>query len=281
MADELSGKVAIVTGGAKGIGRATAELFVAEGAKVVIADLDAQNGAALASHLGGSARFLRTDVSVRADLEALVDDAVSAFQGLDIMVNNAGFPGAFHDRFLDDPLDDFDKVMRINLAGVMYGSQITAREMVKAGGGSIINTTSTGGVTAGYSLSAYRAAKAGVINLTRSLAIDLGEYGIRVNGLAPGRIPTGMSAFAEPGLSEQAQAELKARLDEVWMATQPLRRRASPSDVANAALFLGSDRSLHVTGQILAVDGGVTAGDPHNLVATLQKARETFLQSQD
>jgi len=279
MTRALESKVAIVTGGANGIGAATAELFVEEGARIVIADLDQEAGNALASRLGDAARFQRVDVADKADVLALVDLAIAEFGGLDIMFNNAGVAGSSHNRFLDDPLDDFERIVRINLAGVMYGSQIAAREMVKAGKGSIINTSSVAGIAASYGLLTYRAVKAGVINFTKSLAIDLGEYQIRVNSIAPGHIATGMNPFQDNTLSPELQVELARLIEKTMQINQPLKRRGSPRAVAQTAVFLGSDRSLHVTGQVIAVDGGITAGDPINLNAMLREAKSDFFKN--
>ena len=279
MANELKGRVAIVTGGSKGIGSATVEVFAEEGASVVIADLDTTNGEALAERLGSQVRFRRTDVEDKSDVQALVDYAVAEFGALHVMFNNAGISGTFHNRFLNDPLEDFDKVMHINLAGVMYGSQIAARQMVKQGsGGSIINTSSISALAPSYAVLTYRAAKAGVITFTKSLAVDVGEYGIRVNAIAPGHIPTSLNHFPELGLTAKQLLALQKALDPVYKINQPLKRDGSPRDVANTALFFASERSAQVSGQVIAVDGAVTAGDPINLHALLVEAREKFLK---
>jgi len=247
LSDELSGKVAIVTGGASGIGRATAELFVEEGARVVIADLDVERGEEVAATLGDASVFARTDVSDPDDVQALVDSAVARFGGLHVMFNNAGVPGASHGRFLDDDLADFQRVMAVNLFGVMAGSQRAARHMAKHGGGSIINTTSIAALRPGPGVMTYRASKAGVILFSQSIAIDLGEFGIRVNCIAPGLIPTGMTTYD---------------MEPVIRRMQPLQRKGMPADVANAALYLASDRSAQVTGMVLPVDGGTSVGPP-------------------
>jgi NAD(P)-dependent dehydrogenase (short-subunit alcohol dehydrogenase family) len=279
MANEVAGKVAIVTGGAKGIGAATAEVFVEEGAKVVIADVDVENGEALADRLGATARFLRTDVSEKAQVQALVDYALAEFGDLDIMFNNAGVTGVFHNRFLDDELDDFETVMNTNLASVMHGCRIAARHMVGKRKGSIINNASIAALDPGYALFTYRASKAGIINLTKSLAIDIGEYGVRVNAIAPGHIPTGLNHFATPGMSPRKLAALQAAMEPHWFVNQPLKRQGAPRDVGNTVLFLASDRAAQVTGQVIAVDGGVTAGDPINLNAILTEAHAKFMAS--
>lgn len=281
MGQELSGKVAIVTGGASGLGRATVELFAKEGAKVVMADVNADLGeqvaAPLVSQWGQGVRFKRTDVSNADDVQALVDFAVSEFGGLNIMFNNAGISGAMHERYLDDDLKDFQRVMGINVFGVMLGTQRAARHMAKHGGGSIINTASIAGYLAGYGVMTYRASKAAVIQFSKSAAIDLAGYAIRVNCIAPGSIRTPMSTYGEPGMSEETAQRLRAAIDTAKMAGQPLKRPGKPEDVAYAALYLGSDRSAQVTGMLLPVDGGITAGDPVNHLQEIMQARAKAL----
>lgn len=278
MGQELAGKVAIVTGGAGGIGRATVELFVREGAKVVIADVDVAAGEQLAASLGGQALFRRTDVAIAEEVQALVDFAVECFGGLDIMFNNAGISCAMFDRFLDDELADFHRVMGVNLLGVMLGSQRAGRYMARHGGGSIINNASIAAHNAGFALMSYRASKAGVVHFSKSIAIDLAEYGIRVNCLLPGHIVTELNSFADPGSSPELAQRLQQALDPVWLSNQPLKRRGRPQDVAEAALYLASDRSAQVTGIVLPVDGGITAGDPVNHLNEIMKARARVLE---
>jgi len=281
MGQELSGRIAIVTGGASGLGRATVELFAQEGAKVVMADVNADLGeqvaASLASQGGGAVRFKRTDVSNADDVQALVDFAVAEFGGLNIMFNNAGIAGAMHERFLDDDLKDFQRVMGINLLGVMLGTQRAARYMAKHGGGSIINTASVAGYLAGFAVMTYRASKAAVIHFSKSAAIDLAGYAIRVNCIIPGSIRTPMSTYGEPGMSEDTAQRLRAAIDAAAIAGQPLKRPGKPEDVAQAALYLGSDRSSQVTGMLLPVDGGITAGDPVNHLQEIMQARANVL----
>jgi len=247
MGQELSGRVAIVTGGAGGLGRAIVERFVEEGAHVVIADVDAESGKALAEELGAPAEFRQTDVADAEQVQELVDAAVSRFGGLHVMVNNAGISSSQR-RFLDDELSDFERVMAVNLFGVMVGSQRAARHMAQHGGGSIINTTSIGGINAGAGLMTYRASKAAVIHFTRSMAIDVAEHGVRVNCVAPAHVATAINATYD-------QAAIVRRM-------QPLQRLAQPSDVAEAVVFLAGERSAQITGVVLPVDGGTTAGPP-------------------
>ncbi len=247
---ELQGKVAIVTGGAGGIGRATVERFVEEGARVVIADIDAEAGQALAEELGDAVAFRETNVADAEQVQALVDFTVGHFGGLQVMFNNAGVASAMV-RFLHDDLKDFDRVMHVNVLGVMLGSQRAARHMKENGGGSIVNCASIAGISAGSGLATYRAAKAAVIHLTKSIAVDLAQYGIRVNAVAPGNIQTGMTTYD---------------MDTVTRFTQPLPRQGQIEDVANAVLYLASDRSAQITGVVLAIDGGTTAGPPASQV---------------
>jgi NAD(P)-dependent dehydrogenase (short-subunit alcohol dehydrogenase family) len=260
MGEELSGKVAIVTGGASGLGRAIVEVFAEEGARVVIADVDADRGKALAAELGSPAAFKATDVAEADEVQELVDFAVDQFGGLHVMVNNAGIGGS-HKRFLEDDFEDFSRTMGVNIFGVMVGSQRAARHMVEHGGGVITNITSIGGINAGPGVMAYRASKAAVIHLTRSIAIELAQRGIRVNCIAPAHIPTAMNATFDQ--------------EAIVRAMQPLQRLGSPRDVAEAVLYLSSDRAAQITGIVLPVDGGTTAGPPPRPTKDLLARRPT------
>ncbi|MFT3930629.1 MAG: SDR family oxidoreductase [Spongiibacteraceae bacterium] len=277
MSQILSGKVAIITGGANGIGRATVELFVKEGAKVVIADVNADEGEAFAAQLGDSAVFKRTDVSNKEEVQAMVDFAVTKFGALHILFNNAGISGATYPRFIDDDLNDFQRVIGVNLFGVLAGSQAAAKHMRKNGGGVILNNASIAGLLPGHALMSYRASKAAVVQLTKAIAIDFAEYNIRVNCLAPGHIRTSLNAFTSPDMTDEEAARVKAALAPVWDSNQPLKRQGKPADVAPAALFLCSDAAAQITGAILPVDGGITAGDPVNHLQELFDARAKAL----
>lgn len=274
---ELTGKVAIVTGGAGGIGRATVELFVAEGAKVVIADIDDAGGEELANTLGPSAIYQRTDVADRDQIKALVERAVKDFGGLHVMFNNAGISCAAVPHFVDDPLEDFHRVMGVNLLGPMLGTQFAARHMKEHGGGAILMNASIAGVLAGQAMMTYRASKAGLIQFSKSAAIDLAQYGIRVNCLVPGHIRTDLSSFKAAGAESGVADRVEAAVSEVYLSNQPLKRRGVPDDVAQAALFLASDRARQITGIAMPVEGGVTAGDPVNHLQDIFEARARAL----
>lgn len=262
MADELAGKVAVVTGGASGIGRGTVERFLAEGARVVIADVDRERGEAFAAECGTDARFKRTDVADQTQVRELVDFAVQAFGGLHVMFNNAGISGARHARLLDDDFADFDRVMSVNLLGLMVGTREATRHMSTSGGGSIINISSVGGIQAAPGLWSYHTSKSSVISFTKCAAIDVGEYGVRVNCLAPGNIETPiLGSVMAADLPDAEKAELMAKVRDYIMSRQAIKRQGSPADVADAAVYLASDRSSYVTGTVLPVDGGMVAGN--------------------
>ena len=232
MVNELAGKVAIVTGGASGIGRGTVERFVAEGARVVIADIEPDLGAELATALGPDAFFKRTDVSDPEQVGALVAAAVERFGGLHVMVNNAGVSGTMHPRFFDDDLADFHRVMAVNVLGVMAGTRDAARHMAANGGGSIINVSSIGGIQAGGGVMTYRASKAAVIQFTKSAAIELAHYEIRVNAIAPGNIPTPLvaksAANMDPEKLERFEAKSARRCGTTGRSSARARLTISP-----------------------------------------------------
>lgn len=263
MGSELAGKIAIVTGGSSGIGRGTAERFLKEGARVVLADVDREGGEALAASLGPDAMFRQVDVSDPAQVRDLVAFAVETFGGLHIMVNNAGISGTRHPRLLDESFGDFPHVMGVNLLGVMVGTQEAARHMAANGGGSVINISSVGGVQPAPGLWAYHTSKAAVIMFTRCAAIDLGEYAVRVNCIAPGNIETPiLSSVMAANLAPEERDRLMAAIREFIMSRQPLHRQGTTDDIAEAALYLGGNRSSYVTGTLLPVDGGLLAGPP-------------------
>ena len=261
MSNELEGKVAIVTGGAAGLGEGMSRRFAAEGAKVLIADIDGDAGAALAADIGGNALFVEADVSQLDQIGGLVTAAVDRFGGLHVMVNNAGVSSAMHRSIFDDDFADFEKVMAVNLRGVMAGTRDAARQMREAGtGGSIINVTSIGGILAGGGVLTYRASKAAVIQFTKSAAIELAHYEIRANAIAPGNIRTGIVRKAASGEDLEKLEEFEAKIRETMRNDRPLKREGTAEDVAEAALYFATDRSRYVTGTVLPVDGGTVAG---------------------
>ncbi|MXP23313.1 glucose 1-dehydrogenase [Gordonia sp. HNM0687] len=261
MTNELSQKIAVVTGGASGLGRGIVEKFVAEGARVVIADVDEDGGRELRATLGDSVEFVPTDVSVPDEIAAVIDHAVAKFGRLDVMVNNAGISGTMHPSFLDDDLADFERVMKVNLLGVMAGTKYAAAQMAKTGGGSIVNISSIGGIQAGAAVLTYRASKAAVIHFSKSVAIDLAQHDVRVNCIAPGSIPTPLLAKSAEKMGADADTFV-AMVRQMMAANRPLKRDGSEEDVAEAALFLASERSRYVTATLLPVDGGTSAGAP-------------------
>ena len=239
----------------------TGDRFVAEGARVVVADVDRERGGSLVAGLGTRALFRQTDVGFPDQVRDLVAFAVERFGDLHVMVNNAAISGALHGRFFDDDFADFERVMAVNLLGAMVGTRHAARHMAAHGGGSIVNVTSIGGIVAGPGVMTYRGSKAAVIQLSKSVAIELAEYDVRVNCIAPGNIPTQLLASSLGGDdAEETSRAIRARMT----ANQPLQRDGTPEDVAEAALYLGGDRSRFVTGTVLPVDGGTTAGTPRN-----------------
>lgn len=252
----LAGRTAIVTGGSSGIGAATCRRFVDEGAHVLIADLQEDLGSALADELGESAAFLKVDVTREPDIEAAVDEAVSRWGSLDVMYNNAGFGGAL------GPIDttsveDYDITFDVLVKGVFLGIKHAARAMKPQGAGSIISTASVAGLQAGWSPHLYSVAKAAVIHLTRTVALELGADGIRVNCICPGIIATPLAA-GRPNVTDEQLEKFKGALGR----TQVLGRVGNPDDIAQAALWLASDDSSFTTGEAMVVDGGANAGRP-------------------
>jgi NAD(P)-dependent dehydrogenase (short-subunit alcohol dehydrogenase family) len=261
MSRDLSGKVAIVTGGASGLGRAIVERFVADGARVVIADINHTDGVELAAVHAPNAMFHLTDVAVPDQVADVMATAVAECGGLDVMVNNVGVAGTRHWNFLDDDLADFERVMSVNLLGVMVGTRDAARHMAQHGGGSIINMSSIGGIQASPGVMPYGASKAAVIHFTKSSAIALAQHEIRVNCIAPGHIRTPLLATSAPDLSPEDLQRYEAEIREIMRSQRPLQREGTGGDVAAAAAYFASDDSQYVTGTVLPVDGGTVTGN--------------------
>jgi NAD(P)-dependent dehydrogenase (short-subunit alcohol dehydrogenase family) len=255
---KLTGKVAVITGGTSGIGHAAVRLFIQEGSRVVIADIQDDKGKRLAEELGASAAYVHADVSREADVKAAVDHAVQKFGRLDCLFNNAGSPGV-GGPIEAIPADRYDSAMAVLLRGVFLGIKHAAPIMKRQGSGSIISTASVAGLQAGHGPHVYSAAKAAVIHLTRSVAMELGESGVRVNCICPGGIATPIFGKGF-GLSDEAAEKSVATMQAVLAKIQPIQRAGLPEDIAKAALWLASDDSSFVNGHALVVDGGLTGG---------------------
>lgn len=248
---KLAGKVAIVTGGASGIGRASAVLFAREGAKVIVADRElegAEDTVKLIHEMNGVALAVKVDVVSEPDVERMVQTVVAEFGTVDILFNNAGVEQlnyATHEL----PLEEWNRVVSINLTGVFLGSKHVIREMLRNGGGVIINTSSIAGMVGFPDLTAYCASKAGVVNLTRQMAMEYAKQNIRVNCICPGYIKTDMI--------RRTLKEAPGR--KTTYAPPPIERMGQAEEIAEAALFLASNSSSYVTGIALPVDGGCLA----------------------
>ena len=252
MTGRLDGKTAVITGAASGIGAGTARLFIEEGARVIVADMQVDAGRALVAELGDSARFAEVNVLDEAQIAAAVDLAVSEFGQLDIMFNNAGIVGAVG-RISEMSVEAWDNTISILLRGVFLGVKHAARVMLPQNSGVIINTASTAGVLGGLGPHAYTAAKHGVIGLTKSVANELAPNAIRVNAIAPGNTVTAMTASVTSGDPDDLE-NTNARI----ASMSPLGYAGVPHDIAAAALYLASDDARYVTGHTLVVDAGQT-----------------------
>ncbi|MEN8161258.1 MAG: glucose 1-dehydrogenase [Myxococcota bacterium] len=253
MGERFSGRVAVVTGAASGIGAETARRFVAEGARVVAADLQEAPGRALATELGDAARFVRCDVTREADVAAVVDLAVAEFGQLDVMVNNAGIVGVVGP-IASTSTDAFDATLSVLLRGVFLGMKHAARVMVSRRSGVILSLASTAGVVGGLGPHAYTAAKHGVVGLTKSVASELAPHGIRVNAVAPGMTATAMTSAVMTGGPENVDEAARAIAKRTALGIA-----GEPRDIAQALLYLASDEARYVTAHTLVVDSGETS----------------------
>ena len=255
MAGTLEGKIALVTGGGSGIGQATSLTFAREGAKVVVADVNADGGEETVTQIkvaGGDAFFVHADVSRASDVEAMVKTAVQTFGRLDCAFNNAGIEGMLAP-IHEYSEDVWDRVISINLKGVWLCLKYEIAQMLEQGGGAIVNTASTAGlVGSGSGLSAYVAAKHGVVGLTKTAALEYAKMGIRVNAVCPGVIRTPM---VERAFGLGTSPEIQERLD----ARHPIGRIGTPQEIADAVLWLCSDAASFVTGHAMPIDGGLVA----------------------
>jgi NAD(P)-dependent dehydrogenase (short-subunit alcohol dehydrogenase family) len=261
MPGKLEGKVALITGGASGIGLGTVELFLAEGAKVVCADLQDEKGAVLEQRFPDRLAYVRCDVTAEADIAAACARAQSAFGGLDVLFNNAGTGGA-RGGVGEVTVEGWDATFALLVRGPALGMRHALQLMLERGGGSIINTASIAGLQAGWGPLAYSTAKGAVIHMTRCAAAELSPRGIRVNAICPGLIATSIFGTAF-GLPRAAADQMVARIVEHAAAAQPVKKPGLPEDIARAALYLASDDSAFVTGTHIVVDGGITVGSRH------------------
>ena len=248
---QLEGKVAIITGAATGIGRATALLFAGEGASVVIADVnedDAQRTVANIEDEGGSARFVQADVSEAEEVQALMKRAAEEMGGIDVIVNNAGAQRSGAVTEFEE--SEWDLLMRVNPRSCFLGAKYGVPRLRERGGGSIVNVSSLAGLKGGPGMTAYSASKGAIIAFTRALAEELAPDNIRANSVCPGWIDT---PFNEPAIEFMGG---RAQQEEMVQQTVPLKRQGTPEEIAPGILYLASDASSYVTGQELVIDGG-------------------------
>jgi len=266
MTKRLEGKVALITGGTSGMGRGTVDLFVDEGARVVVADILDDKGSRMEQEFGSSLAYAHCNVALESDVKAAVDLAVSRFGRLDCMFNNAGFGGV--GGAIDEiDVDGFDITVAVLFKGVILGMKHAAPIMIEQGSGSIINTASIAGTHGGYGPHVYSGCKAAVVQVSKTVALELGPKGIRVNAICPGAIAT--SIFGRGmGLTSEAADRTAKLMAGAFQNVQPIKRSGLPSDIAKMALFLASDDSTFVSGQAIAVDGALTTGperDPEEM----------------
>ena len=281
---KLDGKVAVITGGASGIGRATVRLFVQEGARVVFGDIEDAMAQRVAEEVGPNATFLHADVTREEDIKMLVEHAGQKLGRLDCIFNNAGSGGA--SGFVEEiPVEDWDMTINLLLRSVFLGIKYAAPVMKRQGSGSIISTASVAGLQTGFGAHPYSTCKAAIVHLTRTVAMELGISGVRVNCICPGGIAT--SIFGRGiGLSAEDADRMAESLKPVFADLQPIKRSGLPEDIAQAALWLASDDSSFVNGHALVVDGGLTGGrqwagdDPEAspLLAAIMQAFEQQVQ---
>ncbi|MDA9367957.1 SDR family oxidoreductase [Paraglaciecola sp.] len=253
--NRLAGKVAIVTGGAGGIGSAVARRIVAEGGKVAIADIALESAVKVADELGDAALAVQFDAGDPDSIKALIEQTVANFDGLDILHNNAAITTPeiqeYDTTAVDIPLDVWKRILDVNLTGYLLGCKYAIPHMIKRGGGSIINTASNSGIVGDLKRIGYGTSKAGIINLTRHIATQYGRKGVRCNVVAPGIILTEATIKSVPNIAQSFGKHLA------------LGRMGTPEDVANLVAYLASDESSYMTGQCISIDGGSLIHQPH------------------
>lgn len=260
--NRLAGKVAVITGGCSGIGRATVDRFVEEGARILVADVQTGAFDELSQTHGDKVLCRKCDVTDERDIAAAMQAAVDAWGGLDIVFNNAGMGGS-HATIDQIGADEWDRTQALLLRSVALGIRHASAHMKARGGGAIVNTASIAGLFAGFSPIAYAVAKAGVIQLSKIAAAELAQYSIRVNSICPGFITSNIFA-ASFGLSGEMAARVNAAIKAASPASQPVAREGSPAEIAKVCLFLASEESAFITGEHIVVDGGLTIGPRHS-----------------
>ncbi|MFC3080202.1 SDR family NAD(P)-dependent oxidoreductase [Phenylobacterium terrae] len=261
MAGRLDGKVAVITGAASGIGLGTVELFVAEGCRVVAADIQDEKGRALEQRFGQAVRYARCDVTDEAQIAAAMALAKSEFGGLDILFNNAGISDGMR-QIVEIEAERWDWIYSVLVRGPALGMKHAVPLMLERGGGAIINTASIAGMQAGWGPIAYSSAKAAVLHMSKVAAAQLSPQKIRVNAICPGLIATSIFG-ASMGLPREVADQMAARVAEMGGTVQPIPKAGLPSDIAEAALYLASDAGAFVSGTHIVVDGGITVGSRH------------------
>ncbi|MET0334170.1 MAG: SDR family NAD(P)-dependent oxidoreductase [Rhizobacter sp.] len=277
MGDRLKNKVAVVTGGCSGIGLGTVEKFVAEGAQVMVGDINDADGAALVARFNGQVAFQHCNVLEAKEIESLMAAAVDTFGGLDILFNNAGAGGTPAPIGEMTP-EGWDFTQNLLLRSVALGISYAVPHMKKRGGGAIVNTASIAGVQSGAAPIAYSVAKAGVIHLTRIAGAELARSGIRVNAVCPGLILTNIFTANPDRVPAAAVPMVKAAMAKGAPNAQPINKAGLPEDIAKAVLFFASDESAFVTGEHLLVDGGAFIGPRHVWDAAAQAEREARMR---
>ena len=279
--DRLKSKVAIVTGGTSGIGRAAALRFAEEGARIVVAGRRLEIGSALAASLGDNAMFVATDVLREEDIKVLIDRTLDRFGQIDCFVSNAG-SGSATASIAKTTADAFDHDLALHLRAAFFAMKYASPAMVSRGSGSFITMSSVSAHRAGFNTFGYEVAKAALVHLTRCAAIELGEKGVRVNSISPGPTLTGI--FVKAGgmnhdAADQRTHEIKTAFKDLLSPIQPLPGMIHAEDVAAAAVFLASDEARYINGHDLTVDGGITAGRPASTMAAGWQALREALRA--
>lgn len=258
---KLENQIAFITGAASGIGRATAILFASEGARVIAADVDSELGretVRIIKKSGGKAEFIKADVTNSIEVKKVIESTAESFGRLDILFNNAGMHCPSGPLLEDIDEKDWDIVLAVNLKGIYLGCKYAIPIMKKQRSGNIISTSSEAGIKAAPGMSAYGASKAAIIHLTKSLAMELASFNIRVNCICPGPVLTPIFGKAHGGRPQLDQIDVRKMTDEIGKNV-PLARMGQPEEVAQAALYLVSNDAAYITGHALVVDGGITA----------------------